>query len=442
MSDIYIAHRRRSSKQSETGPGKAAKVFLPMLRKGCLVFAPAVFLIAQAEAQDAVRPSVAGSEVAAERLNTISQTPYNLRMGGLDFRFGADLRTEYNDNISIAEYNRLSDVIVEPHFDIEGILRVTSLNVLRFNLGLGYDEYLIHSQYSSKEPIIAPGSEVSFDLFLAGNLRITFHDRFDIEQSPLDEPALSNIVEFRRIENTAGFTGVWDANRLIVTAGYDHFNYMSLSSDFRDLDRQADSVLTSATWSFNDTTRAGIDANATYTDYVTSFHNDSTTITVGPFFKIGLSPYMKIALAAGYQGMQFDHDGSIHDESNLNDWYGNLVFVHRFNRFLTQTFTAGHESQLGLNSNYETIDYARYGAALKFLNAFTTEVDLMWENLAESGGLLPERLQRYSLDVKLTYQLTKRVQMTLGYSFLDKQSDIPGFAYEQDRIHLDLAYQF
>ena len=401
-----------------------------------------LFFLARSEAQEAVRPSQAGAEVAAAQMRVLSEEPYNLKAGPVQFRFGIDLDAEYNDNINIAETNRQSDLILEPQLKTEGIWRISSLNVLRFSLGVGFDKYLIHSQYDSDEPLLSPGTAISFDLFLAGNVRITFHERIDIAQDPIDEPTLSNTAEFRRLENTAGFTALWDLNKLMLTAGYDHFNYVSLDRTFSDLDREADSVLTSAAWSFNETTRAGLNLDATFTDYRESFHNDSTALVAGPFLEVGLSSYIKLLVAGGYQSIQFDRSGSIEDHTNLNDWYGNMAVAHRFNRFFTETLTAGHESQLGLNSNYEAIDYIRYKGAVTFLKDFTTEVDAMFEELAESGGALPEHLQRYGFGISLVYQLTQSVQAKLGYNFLDKQSDLAGFSYEQDRVHLALVYQF
>src|SRR6476619_7703837 len=54
-------------------------------------------------AQDAIRPSLAGEAAAEARRQSIDKIPYNLQAGPIKFRFSATMGVEYNDNINLAE---------------------------------------------------------------------------------------------------------------------------------------------------------------------------------------------------------------------------------------------------------------------------------------------------------------------------------------------------
>src|SRR5450759_5087843 len=55
------------------------------------------------QAQDAIRPSLAGETAAEARRQSIDKLPYNLQLGPMKLRFSATIGFEYNDNINLAE---------------------------------------------------------------------------------------------------------------------------------------------------------------------------------------------------------------------------------------------------------------------------------------------------------------------------------------------------
>src|SRR5215467_7673664 len=70
-------------------------------------------------AQDAVRPSLAGQEAAEARHQSVEQIPYNLLAGPVRFRFSITTGVEYNDNINLAQVHKEDDVIIRPQFNID-----------------------------------------------------------------------------------------------------------------------------------------------------------------------------------------------------------------------------------------------------------------------------------------------------------------------------------
>jgi hypothetical protein len=78
---------------------------------------------------------------------TSDEEKYNFRIGLIDFVLAAGIGVEFNDNITLANSNEISDIIIRPEVNIEGIMRFSELNTLRFGLGVGYAKYIDNSQF-------------------------------------------------------------------------------------------------------------------------------------------------------------------------------------------------------------------------------------------------------------------------------------------------------
>src|SRR5256885_2268985 len=190
-------------------------------------------------AQDALRPSLAGQEASEARQEDVSRIPYNLLLGPVRFRVGASVGFEYNDNVTYSEVNEQDDFIITPNVTLDAIWPVTQLNTLRLDVGVGYSFYLDHSSYNTDSVLIAPKSQLAFDIFV-GDFRINLHDRFQLQQDPIQQGALSNVQDYGRFENTAGVSVLWDLNKILLQIGYDHYNFVSTTSAFDYLDRNAE----------------------------------------------------------------------------------------------------------------------------------------------------------------------------------------------------------
>src|SRR6267378_513898 len=232
-----------------------------------------------ARSQDVVRPSLAGEAAAEARRQDIEHIPYNLLMGPIRFRVSATLGVEYNDNINLSEVNTQEDVIIRPQVNVNAIWPITQINTLTLDLGLGYAFYLDHSNANTNGVLISPGSQISFDIFI-NDFRINIHDRPSLQQDPIAEAALSNVVDYGRFENTAGVSVLWDLNKAVLTLGYDHFTYVSTTSAFDYLDRNAEELSFSAYFALTSTTGAGLETSAVYTYFDQPVLNNSVTYSV------------------------------------------------------------------------------------------------------------------------------------------------------------------
>ena len=424
-------------------------------------------------AQDAIRPSLAGEAAAEARRQAIDKIPYNLQLGPIKFRFSATMGFEYNDNVNLAEDGSIialtptgpitlttesqSDWILRPQVTLNALWPITQLNTLKFDVGVGYAFYMDNSEYNTNGLLIAPGSQLAFDIFV-GDFRINFHDRFSLEQDPVAEVALSNVADYGRFQNLIGVSVLWDLNQAVVTLGYDHYTFISTTDVFEYLDRNADIFSGSIGFTPNATMTIGLEGSFITTYYDQNILNDSNTYSIGAFVETQVTSYLKLRVAGGFQSIDFDNTGLVNDPNDLEDWYGNALLSHRINAQLTHNIAVGHETQLGVNSNYVQLNYIRHTANWNIFYKTLLSTELFYEDADDSGGTGPlftpvpgipninpfvaEHIHRYGGAITLGYQLTPHVTLGLRYQYTQKDSDQPLRDYRQNRIAFDGTYSF
>ena len=395
-------------------------------------------------AQESIRPSDTGSLASEARKPTESTGNYFLKAGPVDFSASAAVEVDYNDNVGLAEKDRLSDLIVRPSVEIDSAWHVTTLNTLRFDIGIAYAKYTQHSDLDTRSLLLDPGSQISFDVFIGGVLKLTFHDRFAILQNPIDEPNLSNTALFDRFQNAAGVTALLDFNDLKIVFGYDHFNYRAFDSEFDFLDRREEQFYASAALRVSDAVSVGLDGSAALVHYLTDFNNNGTTWSAGPFVEATLSNYTTVRLAGGYQAMDFDQSGTSGDTTQYGGWYGNVTVAQRLNQYWSHSLSAGHEARLGLEVNFSEYTYARYLAQWRINPRLVASLEGFAENANESGTAAQnsEDAFRWGAGANFTYRLGNKLSLEVGYQYVNKNSNLPLRDYYQNVGTLVVKYDF
>jgi hypothetical protein len=463
-----------SANQPEDTHMSHAKSPSPFARRLGLAFlVPLLLAAGMLRAQDAIRPSLAGEAAAEARRQQIDKIPYNLQVGPIKFRFSATMGIEYNDNINLAEDGSAvffsptgpivvttspqEDVILRPQINLDALWPITQLNTLRLDIGVGHAFYLDHSNYDTNSVLISPGSQLAFDIFV-GDFRINLHDRFSLEQDPVAEIALSNVADYGRFQNTAGASVLWDLNQAVVTLGYDHYTFISTTNAFDYLDRNADIVSGSIGFTPSSTVTVGLEGSFVNTYYDQNVLNDSRNYSGGAFIETQITSYLKLRVAGGYQKIDFDSGGLVNDLHNLSDYYANALLSHRVNSVLTQNISIGHETQLGVNSNYVKLNYARHTTTWNIFYHTLFATELFYEDADDSGGsgilfrpipgvpninpFVAEHIHRYGGALSLGYQLTPHVTLGFRYQYTQKDSDQPLRDYRQNRVSVDGTYSF
>ena len=413
-----------------------------LLAKRSITFLLALLCAASiARAQDAIRPSLAGETSAAARSQSLDRIPYNLMVGPVRFRFSATAGVEYNDNINLSEKDTKEDFIFTPQANIDAIWPITQLNTLKLDLGIGHNFYLDHSENDTNSILVSPGSQVAFDIFV-GDFRINIHDRFSLQQDPIAQIGLSNVSDYGRFENYAGVNVLWDLNKAVATLGYDHYNYISTTNQFKYLDRNAEEVSGTFLINVTNTTAVGVEGNFVDTYYDRNVLNDSLSYSGGLFVETQITKNVKFRIAGGYQGINFDNTGSVADSSDLRDYYVNGLLTHRINGSISQSLSAGHETMLGVNSNFTTLNYIRHTSNWNVITHTLISTEFFYEDADDSGGFFSEHMHRIGGAFVIGYQLTPHVTVGARYQYTEKDSDQPLRDYEQNRISLDGTYSF
>src|SRR5437660_1512986 len=268
--------------------------------------------------------------------------------------------------------------------------------------------------------------------------------RPSLQQDPIAELALSNVVDYGRFENTVGVSVLWDLNKAVVTLGYDHYTYISTTSTFNYLNRNAEELSGNVDFAVSSTTNVGLESYAVFNYYDQNVLNDSTDYAIGAFAETQLTNYLKVRVAGGYQWISFNNGGVVstgpfHDSGKLSDYYANILISHRINPAIVQSLSAGHESQLGVNSNYITLNYIRHTVSWNIIRNTLLSTEFFYEDADESGGFIREHLHRFGGAIAVGYQLTPHITLGLRYQYTQKESNVPLPDYTQDVVSLDGA---
>ena len=169
-----------------------------------------------------------------------------------------------NDNINLAQHDeKEDDVIFRPQVNFDAIWPITQLNTLRLDLGIGYSAYVMHPSNDTNAILISPGTQLAFDIFV-GDFRINIHDRMSLQQDPISEPTISNTADYGRFENTAGISVLWDLNKVQATLGYDHYTFVSTTSEFDYINHNSEILSGSLSFAVASTTNIGLESTAVY----------------------------------------------------------------------------------------------------------------------------------------------------------------------------------
>jgi len=417
--------------------------------------------------QELPRPSMARHEAV-----TALPSDYNMKVGPILFNTNASLEGQYVSNIGLSSSGQLSDFIISPQLGVTASWPITATNTLRFSTSIGYSKYLIHPQYDTGSVMIAPDSELSFDVYV-GDFKINFHDQFSIQQDPSTIGSLNNVVNFNRIENVAGIGVLWDLNKLILSFNYDHITFISTQlqalggdnlSNPGNIDYSADQVSAAASYRITSTVVTGVEF-AGSVRYYDQFNVDDNQMSVGPFARIEVTPNFKVSVGGGYQEittgtgnlttaatLQPNNVAPVMGVGTYNSWYANLTLDHRLNENYTDRFSIGHELQLDPFSQISDLYYASYTSSWKVNSSLNLAFTLNYEDVtspSQSTTFTYNDFNSFSAGVQANFPVTKSISGAILYQFSDNfgSTNTNGpvgnnAGYTQQRVGMILNYHF
>ena len=312
-------------------------------------------------------------------------------------------------------------------------------NTLAFNFGIGYIKYLDHPQLD--QLIIAPSSALSFDFHVA-DLAINLHERISQSQNSTTDPTVSGSGDFSAIENTVGLGLNWDLNKVAVSFGYDHYNFIATSSTFSNtLDRSSELLHLRGAVMVNEGLSTGLELGGGSTSYDVKTHNDSTYYSAGVFVAAQITTVISLHASGGYVHYDFDQSGTLINSGAANGYYGDITADHQLNQAMSHSLSFGRETRAGTSTDLFTQNYVRYRNNWNCIRDIVLRSTFFYE-WGSAPGVGGESFSHYGGGLAASYLITKHLTGTLGYQIVVKDSNLPLRDYLQNRVNLDLNYSF
>jgi hypothetical protein len=401
-------------------------------------------LAGQAQTQD----SQAGEEAAQALKRSIAGEEYNLSLGPVRLRTEATLRLGYTDNVFYSDLNRSGDLWVNPEVDLRSLWQISDLNALRLSLGLGYEWYLNNTALNSDAPLINPDSELVFHVFV-GDFRFRLREKFSYQESLFYNSSLgtterffnfTDVGKFSRWNNLAGLEVVWDLNKVVLSVGYNHENFIPVTSQFEYLERASEWFDASAAFRPGDKVQVGLETQAGRHDYdQETVLNDNWRARVGPFIEFTSEEKITLRAGGGYDAAWFDN--SAVEANNINDYYAYLRIAQE-TRLFTHSLTASREHLLGDNADNLRLTQVRYAVSSPVFRYMDVGANVSLNFAEESGVGFREGFTYYRAGVRIGYQFHKYWRTGLEYDFSLKESNLPLRDYYRNQVIWELAFSY
>jgi hypothetical protein len=423
-------------------------------RDGGAALAAAVCLLlpglGPARGQEAVRMSIASAEAAAARHRAATTVGYyNLKLGPTAWNFSTGLGLDYNSNVYNVESNPEGDFIFRPQINARMLWPVSEVNSINLVIGGGYSAYVQNPNLD--RAFISPGSELSFDLY-AGDFRINLHDRFSITQDSYQDPTVAGSGNYSQFQNALGVETLWDLDKVIVQAGYDHVNYDSLSgSSGQDFSGQpsgySEVFSTSTGYALKPGMLLGLELGGsllTYTSITTnSPYSNAKQWNVGGFYEAPVTDYIHFSGHAGYTVYSPESDGTAaaSTSSDFSGMYAELDITHRLNQYVNYSVSGGRTVSFAFSGGTVDRYFAHWQANWAIVRKVTLGTTFSYEHGSQLSGWT-ETYDQYGPGISLSRPLSAKLTSSLGYQLYWRDSNQPGRNYTVNVVSLNLNYTF
>jgi hypothetical protein len=380
--------------------------------------------------------SLAGEQAAAAQKSAAASNYYNVQAGPVCLRFQAEMGIELNDNANFSSTAPDADMGFRPELNVKADWQVTERNNLALSTGIGYLQYIHEPGLSHL--IIKSDSGLAFNVY-SGDFVFDLHDRFSAVDYQTQDPSVS--ASLIRLENTPGLAATWDLNKLLLTAGYDHDTFNSLSGNYQYSDNNSELFNGKAALLLSPVSQLGLQAGGGLTTHDQNVLDNSAHFSAGPFYQDLFTPHLSGEFHAGLASYDFDRNGTVAHVSDFLGWYASASVSHQLNGSFFQSLEAGRRIQLGITANLSDDYFVAYQATWALLQNFFTIFRFSFDHGSTSGGVT-ETYDRFGPGITLDWRLSDKLLAGASYDFLQKKSDVSSLTYTQNRVLLNFTYDF
>lgn len=391
-------------------------------------------------AQEAPPTSLSSESAAEARARQQESRPYNFHWGDFKLLVAPMCRVDWNDNINLSHSSPQQDWILGPELDLAGSYPISRYNYLNFALGVGYDKYFQHEDYSGVR--LRSGSQLSFDIYVE-DFWFNLHDAFSYTQDAAGQAAVAGNGRYGGLDNTAGLSGTWDLQDLVLSLGYDHQNFVSASSDFDYADRATELVSARAALQFNPRLTAGLEGTVGFTKYDQPVLNNNIGYNAGLYAEFKPGPAFQVKPRFGYTFYDLSQTSHTIPAENQNAWYVDFSVTHAVTKAVSYSLSGGHELRLGIQADSIEDWYVRPNVNWNIVKDLNLNTYVSYENGRQgpaSGGIF-EDYSWAGLGLGVSYPMIKRLILSLEYRLTLRSSNIPDREYTQNLVGVKLTYQ-
>ncbi len=378
---------------------------------------------------------------------------YNFAIGPVQFGLAVGIGLEYNDNITLADHDKLSDFILRPLLDIQATWRLSELNTLKLSVGASYAKYFDHTEFDSRSVLLSPNSELALTIYL-GSVKITARERLSYQEEGYNNPTLSNITApYRYWESQAGLELEWAMNdKVTITGGYDHYNLWTDGDDFTLQDRAIDTIFIKPAYQIAPGVKIGINAAYSFINFDSNDRPDGAGLLVGPFVQWQMSEYTNLYLEGGYQELSFDQlhlsssdanavNNILYNNQDTSTYYIKFEINNKPSDIFDHRLSFSKTTEIGFSSDSYDLYHVEYDANWKIFPHTEIGPVVFYEYYTTSGDN-GETAQRVGAGMGIRYHFSNSFTAGLDYRFIAKDSDLPNSDYRQNLAFLSFYYKF
>lgn len=404
-----------------------------------------LLLAGQLAAQEALRVSLAGDVAAATRKQAQNSVGYyNLMWGPVTLRCSAGLSEEYSDNAGNSS-SAQGDLITRPSVQAQVNWPVTEWNTLNLSLDAGYSLYAQHSDLN--QLYFNPGSGLSFDVYV-GDWVFNLHDRVAMTENTYENPTVAGGQNNTFLQNDAGVSGLWDLNKFVVSLGYDHENYMNLSSSLTQPDSTAENFYINVGTRLRPQIMVGVEAGLGLVNYDQASGTNSNVAPVadavqwnaGLFTSVQLSEHLSARLDGGYTVYTPD-TVQTNLSSGMSAFYFQFSLSHQITEHIGYSLSAGRSVDFAYDGQAYDRLFVRLNPNWNVLRKWSVGTPVWWEQGTQVGrGSLT--YDQYGAGFTVGRMLTKKLSAQFHYQWVMETSGQASYNYTANIVGLNFTYQF
>ena len=376
-----------------------------------------------------------------ERPMAGASLPYTFKKGDFRLLLSPSLTTEWNDNVSASDGGE-SDLIFRPMLQIDASYPITRNNLLRLNVGIGYDWYLDHDELSTWR--LQSGTALSFDL-VVDEFLINLHDRISYMRSASRRGDIAGNAEQGNLENTAGILVTRNLGKAQASLGFDHQNAIPTTDALEYQARATEIISLRGGVQLRPDLVVGLESPLTFTAYDLPVLNDNTGYGGGVYAEWRLGSTLSILPRAGYSVYDFRQTSDFLLASDMDSWYADLTIDHQPREAIRYSISVGHELRLGLQADAITAWYVRPNINWRMTQRISVQPTFFYESGTQGAGVgiqQEESYDWYGVGVSVNASITSKMRATLAYRLTLRSSNLESRDYDQNVISLGLTYAF